>query len=173
MSYTTIPGMFLETTKTNSNRSAYFEKKKGEWKEYKFGEVRDIVEKFAAGLASLGLSKDDKVAIQSNNCPHWALSDYAISSIGAVSVTVYPTLISSQIKYIIDDSDTQYVITQDQSQTDKVLKFIQDSPKLKGIIAMDNTHDPAKNIISTYQPNPSAAAKGFPASLSLNTTMSE
>jgi len=148
MSYTTIPGMFLETTKNNADRPAYFEKVSGEWKEYKFGEVRDIVEKFAAGLASLGLKKDDKVGIQSANCPRWALSDYAIASIGAVSVTVYPTLISSQIKYIIDDSDTQYVITQDQVQTDKVLEFIQDSPKLKGIIAMDNTHDPAKNIIS-------------------------
>lgn len=148
MAYTTIPGMFLESTKTNAERPAYFEKVAGEWKEYKYGEVRDIVEKFAAGLASLGLKKDDKVAIQAHNCPHWAFSDYAIASIGAASVTVYPTLIASQIKYIIDDSDTQYVITQDQEQTDKILEFIQDSPKLKGIIAMDNTHDPAKNIIS-------------------------
>ena len=56
---------------------------------------------------------------------------------------LYPTLIASQIKYIIDNSDTQYVITKDQSQTDKILEFIQDSPKLKGIIAMDNKHDPA------------------------------
>ncbi len=148
MSYTTIPGMFLETTKTNAERPAYFEKVGGEWKEYKYGEVQDIVKKFAAGLASLGLGKDNKIAIQAHNCPRWAISDYAIASIGAASVTVYPTLIAPQIKYILDDSDTQYVITQDQPQTDKILEFIQDSPKLKGIIAMDNTHDPARNIIS-------------------------
>lgn len=148
MSYTTIPGMFIHSTDSNKDRPCYFEKVDGEWKEYKFGEVRDIVEKFAAGLASLGLGTDDKIAIQSTNCPRWAFSDYAIASIGAASVTVYPTLIASQIKYIIDDSDSQYVITQDKSQTDKILEFIQDSPKLKGIIAMDNTHDPAKNIIS-------------------------
>ncbi|MEE8340798.1 MAG: long-chain fatty acid--CoA ligase [Candidatus Neomarinimicrobiota bacterium] len=148
MSYTTIPGMFLETTNANAERPAYFEKINGEWKEYTFGNVQDIVKNFAAGLASLGLKGDDKVAIQSHNCPRWAISDYAIASIGAASVTVYPTLIAQQIKYILDDSDTQYVITQDQSQTDKILEFIQDSPKLKGIIAMDNTHDPARNIIS-------------------------
>ena len=109
MAYTTIPGMFINSTKINADRSAYFEKVGGEWKEYKFGEVREIVEKFAAGLASLGLGNDDKVAIQSTNCPRWAFSDYAIASIGAASVTVYPTLIASQIKYIIDDSDSQYV----------------------------------------------------------------
>ncbi len=148
MSYTTIPGMFLDSTKTNAEKSAYFEKVNGEWKGYTFSEVQDIVTNFAAGLASLGLKKDDKVAIQAHNCPRWAFSDYSIASIGAASVTIYPTLISSQVKYIIDDSDAQYVITQDQAQTDKVLEFIQDSPKLKGIIAMDNTHDPAKNIIS-------------------------
>ena len=148
MSYTTIPGMFIYSTDANADRSAYFEKVDDEWKGYKFSEVRDIVEKFAAGLATLGIGKDDKVAIQSTNCPRWAFSDYAIACIGAVSVTVYPTLIASQIKYIVDDSDSLYVITQDKSQTDKVLEFINDSPNLKGIIAMDNTHDPSKNIIS-------------------------
>ena len=148
MSFKTIPGMFVETTSKYPDKSCYFEKVSGEWKEYTFGQVHKIVEKFSAGLASLGLQKDDKVAIQSAKCPRGAFSDYAIAGIGAVSVTVYPTLIASQIKYIIDDSDTQYVITHDQSQTDKVLEFIQDSPELKGIIAMDNTHDPAKNIIS-------------------------
>ncbi len=146
MSYTTIPGMFIESTKNNSARSAYFEKVGGEWKEYTFGKAREIVENFAAGLASLGVKNDDKVAIQSANCPRWAFSDYAIASIGAVSVTVYPTLIAHQIKYIIDDSDSQYVITQDKTQTDKVLEFIKNSPKLKGIIAMDNTNDPSKKI---------------------------
>jgi len=148
MSYTTIPGMFIYSTNENAERPAYYEKVDGEWKEYKFKEVREIVENLSAGLVSLGLKKDDKIAIQSTNGPRWAFSDYAIAGIGAVSVTVYPTLISSQIKYIVDDSDSQYVITEDKSQTDKVLEFIQDSPKLKGIIAMDNTHDPAKNIIS-------------------------
>ena len=148
MSFTTIPGMFIHSTDANADRSAYFEKVDGEWKEYKFSDAREIVEKFAAGLASLGLGTDDKVAIQSTNGPRWAFSDYAIASIGAASVTVYPTLIAPQIKYIIDDSDSQYVITEDQSQTDKVLEFIQDSPGLKGIIAMDNTHDPSKNIMS-------------------------
>ncbi len=148
MSYTTIPGMFIESTTANSARSAYFEKVGGEWKEYTFGKAREIVENFAAGLASLGVKNDDKIAIQSANCVRWALSDYAIASIGAVSVTVYPTLIASQIKYIIDDSDSIYVITQDKAQTDKILEFIKSSPKLKGIIAMDNTHDPSKKIIS-------------------------
>ena len=142
MAYNTIPGMFDETIKTFADKSAYFELINGEWKEYTFSEVGDLVEKFSAGLASLGIKKSDKIAIQSNNCPRWAVSDYAITGLGAVTVTVYPTLISPQIQYILDDSDTQFVITQDQSQTDKVLKFIKESPGLRGIIAMDDTHDP-------------------------------
>ena len=104
MSFTTIPGMFIHSTDKNADRDAYFEKVNGEWKGYKFSEVREIVEKFAAGLASLGVGNDDKVAIQSTNGPRWAFSDCAIASIGAASVTVYPTLIAPQIKYIIDDS---------------------------------------------------------------------
>ncbi|MEE9189617.1 MAG: long-chain fatty acid--CoA ligase [Candidatus Neomarinimicrobiota bacterium] len=146
MTYSTIPSMFVETIKKYADKSAYFELINGEWKEYTFSDVGDLVEKFSAGLASLGIKKNDKIAIQSTNCPRWAISDYAITGLGAVTVTVYPTLISPQIQYILDDSDTQFVITQDQSQTDKVLKFIKDSPGLRGIIAMDDTHDPDSQI---------------------------
>jgi long-chain acyl-CoA synthetase len=146
MSYNTIPTMFIETVKTFADKSAYFELINGEWKEYTFSDVSDLVEKFSAGLASLGIKKDDKIAIQSTNCPRWAISDYAVTSLGAVTVTVYPTLISPQIQYILEDSDAQFVITQDQSQTDKILKFIKESPGLRGIIAMDDTHDPDSQI---------------------------
>ena len=148
MSFNTISEMFLQSTGSFQNKAAYYEKINEEWKSYTYGDVKNLVERFAAGLSSLGIQAGDKVAIQSTNCPRWAISDYAIACLGAVSVTVYPTLIAPQIKYILDDSDSIYVITENKEQTDKILSFISESDGLKGIITMDDQSDTASNILS-------------------------
>ncbi len=148
MTCSTISEMFSTSVKAYNDKPAYFHKIDGNWIPVTFSETETMVERFAAGLASLGIGKDDKVAIQSTNRVRWAISDYAIAGLGAVSVTIYPTLIPSQIQYIVDDSDTVYVITEDREQTEKVLSFIGSSPKLKGVIAMDDEHDPDKNVFS-------------------------
>jgi len=148
MSFNTISEMFLQSAGSFQDKAAYYEKIDGEWVELTFGDVKKEVERFAAGLSSLGIQAGDKVAIQSTNCPRWAISDYAIACLGAVSVTVYPTLIAPQIKYILDDSDSIYVITENKEQTDKILSFISESDGLKGIITMDDQSDTASNILS-------------------------
>lgn len=148
MTCSTISEMFSKSVAAYKDKPAYFHKIDGSWVPVTFNETESMVERFAAGLASLGIGKDDKVAIQSTNRVRWAISDYAIAGLGAVSVTIYPTLIPSQIQYIVDDSDSLYVITEDHEQTAKVLSFIESSPKLKGVIAMDDEHDPEKNVFS-------------------------
>ncbi|HCN25018.1 MAG TPA: long-chain fatty acid--CoA ligase, partial [Candidatus Marinimicrobia bacterium] len=148
MSFVTISELFRQSVETFREKDAYYEKINGEWKGFTYGDVDKLVGQFAAGLAHLGIQPGDKVAIQSTNCPRWAISDYAIACLGAVSVTVYPTLIPSQIKYILDDSDTVYVITENKEQTDKILSIINESNGLKGIIAMDDQSDPSSNISS-------------------------
>lgn len=136
--FNTIAELFLKGTKTFARNKLYFDKVNGEWVGKTYGEVREIVENFAFGLASLGIGKDDKVAILSANNSKWAMSDFAIISLGAVTVSVYPTLIPPQIKYILQDSETKYIITQDKEQTEKVLSFLDDDAlKLEGIIVME------------------------------------
>lgn len=146
MSFKLIPEMFLQSVNKYNDKTAYYEKKEGQWVGLTYKEIGNQVELFSAGLASLGVKKDSKVAILSGNCPRWGISDYALAGLGAGSVTVYPTLISPQIKYIIEDSDAEFVITQNSEQTDKILTFIQDCPNLKGIITMDDTNDSENRI---------------------------
>ena len=100
MSFVTISELFMQSVETFTGKEAYYEKINGEWKGFTYGDIDKLVGQFAAGLAHLGIQPGDKVAIQSTNCPRWAISDYASSCLGAVSVTGYPTLTSSQIKSI-------------------------------------------------------------------------
>jgi len=126
---------------------AYSEKKNGRWVSLTYGEVGKLVETLAAGLHGLGVRRGDKIAILSANNPRWGISDYAITGMGCATVTVYPTLIPSQIQFILEDSDTKMIIAQDQVQTDKVLSFFDSSPKLEKIICMDDTVAATENVM--------------------------
>lgn len=137
MEIQTIPQLFLRSVESLPDHPAYYDKIDGQWQEITFGQAGEIVATLAAGLSAINIAKDDKVAILATNNSKWNLSDYAIAGIGAATVTVYPTLIASQIKYILENSDSQAIFVENQEQFDKVDEIRYQLPKLKSIIQMD------------------------------------
>ncbi|WP_053071971.1 AMP-dependent synthetase/ligase [Ornithinibacillus contaminans] len=75
----------------------------------------------ASGLKALGIEAGDKVAILSNSNPMWGITDFALASIEAVSVPVYPTLPPEQITYILKNADARAIVVEDEEQREKVL----------------------------------------------------
>ena len=59
-----------------------------------FDALRDL----ALGLSSLGVHAGDRVAIMSESRPEWLLADFAILTLGAVTVPVYATLTPGQAR---------------------------------------------------------------------------
>ena len=55
-----------------------------------YKELAIKINSLANFLIELGIKKNDKVAILSTNMPHWGVSHFAISFIGAVVVPVLP-----------------------------------------------------------------------------------
>ena len=136
MSYNTIAQLFLDSCAKYPDNKVYHDKVDGQWQALTYSDVLATVENFAYGLASLGIEQGDKVAILSNNNSKWAMADFAIICLGGVTVTVYPTLVATQIEYIIDNSDTKLIITEDDSQTEKIMDFMAHSPTLDKIVSI-------------------------------------
>jgi len=87
-----------------------------------FDEVYEVVAAAAAGLQALGLTSGDKVAILAENCPEWALADFACLCTGILDVPIYSTLTTSQVSYILENSQAQLVFVSDAGQAEKVLE---------------------------------------------------
>ena len=104
MIFSTVSQMFSQVTNEYLNRELYFYKKSGDWKGISGREIQSTVKDIAYGLQSLGIGKGSNVALVSNNSPRWAMSDYGIICSGAATVSVYPTLIVSQVEYILNNS---------------------------------------------------------------------
>jgi len=137
--FKTIAEMFLNVTKSHADAELFTEKVNGEWVGDKGKDIYEMVKNASYGMASLGIEAKDMVAILSTNCRRWAYSDYAIATRGATSVTVYPTLIASQVQYIVAHSDSKLIFAQDASQMEKVLQIKADCPELKSVVYFDES----------------------------------
>ncbi len=94
----------------------------GEWRALSHAEVAERVEQLAAGLHGLGITKDERVAILSENRPEWAITDFASLLLGAVDVPIYATLPADQVAYVLRDSGARVVFVSDGEQLQKILE---------------------------------------------------
>ncbi|MGD8986072.1 MAG: AMP-binding protein [Desulfobacteraceae bacterium] len=137
MKENTIPKLFLRNRDLHYNEVALREKDLGIWQRVTWRDYWDHVCFFALGLKKLGLEKGEKVSILGDNCREWLYSDLAAQSSSAVSVGVYPTDVASQVRYILENSESRFVVAKDQEQVDKILEVKDDLPLLEKIIVID------------------------------------
>jgi len=136
--YKTIPDMFYKQAEKYKNRVVRKYKKGDRWIDITWEGVQEQVENFAMGLMKLGIKRNDKVAILSENRNEWYISDMAIQSIGAIVVPVYPSNTADQIYYILKDADVVAIILSTRHQYRKVEQKKSELKDLRFIIMMDD-----------------------------------
>ena len=153
MKYKTISDMFYNVMLNNTEKEFFFHKVNSTWISLKGSEIVSKVESLSKGLLSLNLTHGDKVAILSNTSYKWALCDYSIICSGMTTVTVYPTLIEDQIKFIINNSETKVIFVEDIHQYKRVESIIEDCPNLEKIIIMefDNNNSNHFNLFNLIE----------------------
>ena len=150
MSFKTVPQMFQHLVSERPTLKTFYTKTENGWEGVELADLQVMVEDFANGLKNLGINDNDKVAIIGANSRKWAISDYAIAHIRAVSVPVYPTLIPTQSQSVVEHSESKIAIVQDEVQLDKVYPLINDAnSNLNTIIIMDDEYNGGKeNVIN-------------------------
>ncbi|MEA1967368.1 MAG: AMP-binding protein, partial [Thermodesulfobacteriota bacterium] len=92
---------------------------------YNFKEFRDVCDDVAKGLMALGIKKEEKVAIWANNLPEWVYTQYGSAKMGAVLVTVNTSYRSSELEYLLKQSDaTTLILTGGVRDADEYIKII-------------------------------------------------
>src|SRR5215217_9507965 len=129
-------GVLHRSVVARGEKTALASKGEGGWVEISYAELWRRVERFAAGLASLGVGGGAKVAVVSKNCPEWPIADLAIQSLGAATVPIYPTLEAAQISHILADSGSGVAIVEDEGLLEKVRESRARLPDLGHVIVM-------------------------------------
>ena len=100
------------------------------------GEAYGMVRALAEVLQAWGVAKGDRVAILSENRWEWAISDYAVLTIGGVDVPLYATNTPEQVGYMLRDSGSKVAIVSNGEQLAK-LKTAGDLPSLERVIVIE------------------------------------
>ena len=108
------------------------------WKSLSYSEVGDRVKKLALGLFEIGVSREDRIAIWSENRPEWNIADLACLALGAADVPIYTTQARSQVEYILRDSETKLVFAS-ASFVGEVVELASRTPTVRTIICFDDT----------------------------------
>jgi len=80
---------------------------------FSYAILKNLIDRFAAGLDILGVGKGDRVMIYIQNCIQWVIAFFGIQKIGAVAVPVAPIYTSYEIEYMVNDSGADTIICQD------------------------------------------------------------
>jgi long-chain acyl-CoA synthetase len=133
--------MFLQRVDATPHREAFRYPDGDDWRSVSWRAVGDRVRAIAAGLLSLGIAAEDRVAIASSTRYEWVLADLGILCAGAATTTVYPTTGADDVRFILADSDSRVLFAEDAEQVAKVRAHRADLPVLTKIVTLDGTAD--------------------------------
>lgn len=126
-----------------------------------YREFYDRIIALASHLAKEGVGKGDRVAILSENSPHWGIAYFAIVRLGAIAVPILPDLPEADVHHILNEMEVP-VLFVSHRQIEKIYELNQKS--LRRIITLDDsgaTQDVVDvTFFSTYLDEAMAAAAG-------------
>lgn len=108
------------------------------WRSISYAAMHEQIRSAAKALLELGVGPGDKVGIFSPNRPEWAIADFAIMSIGAVSVAIYATDTAGGAQYIARDADLRLLFVGGGAQYDKVRSFADRLSGLETIVVFED-----------------------------------
>jgi len=115
---------------------AYLEEHGAGWREVSWVEAGQRVDALANALLARGLGRGDAVAVIARTRLEWVLLDWAVMSIGAVVVGIYPTSTASESAYILAHSEAVLAFAEDDAQRDK-LASVQGETAVREIVRFE------------------------------------
>lgn len=129
-----MPEMFLKRVAHTPAAPAYKRKEKGRWVTSTWRDFHASASALATYLLSRDLGPGDKVTIVGSTRPEWCIADVGGLLAGAVTVGAYPTLTAEQLAYIVDHSDSRFLVVEDREQLEKIVETKQQIPKLEQVL---------------------------------------
>jgi long-chain acyl-CoA synthetase len=104
------------------------------WQSISSKEFVHRAELITLGLYSLGIRQGDRVAILSQNCYQWTITDVGCLFGGYISVPLYATQAPEQVQYILNDSESRVLFVEDEAAFTRVRDFVSNCRSLEKII---------------------------------------
>lgn len=138
MDILTLPELLRRNARKYDRRKAAIrEKEFGIWQPVTWQGYYENVRDFALGLHRLGFGPGDKLSYMGDNRPEGLYAELAVQALRGSIVGIYPDSHLEQVEYIVNHSDSKFIVAADQEQADKILDIKGKCPAVERVIVDD------------------------------------
>ena len=131
----TLTGLLIEYyNQRGLNKDIFFTKENDLYTSLTSGQLFRKIYSLIKYLEKNNFKENDKVAIISDNCIEWVITDFACMFLKLISIPIYTSLSSSQVEYILENSGSGICFVSNSFQLDKVNSIRKNLPELKKVI---------------------------------------
>ena len=133
--------MFLERSVRTPDAPAYRTPgADGAWVSRTWSQTAAAVTEIAAGLLTLGLRPEDRVAICSATRVEWIEADFGVMCAAGATTTVYPSSSPEEVMHILTDSGSRFAIAENGEH---LAKLLAEGSPVEHAVIMDGTDERA------------------------------
>jgi long-chain acyl-CoA synthetase len=136
-----LPEALFRAAEQYAAEPAQWHREQGKYLPVTYAQLVSRIRRVASGLIRAGVKAGDRVALLMENRPEWAVIDYAILSIGAVTVPLYCSYRPKDMSYVLNDSGAVAILTSTGKLLRNLLIAVDECPHLKKIYAMEGSPD--------------------------------
>lgn len=134
-----VARLFIDRVAATPSAESYRYPEGGGWSSVTWAETGKRVATLAAGLISLGIAGEDRIALASATRYEWVLADLAVMCAGAATTTVYPSTTAPDVAYIVSNSGSRIVFAEDAEQVAKLRSHRDELPDVLRVVQVDGT----------------------------------
>ena len=123
--FSTVPSLLRNVVENIHSPEETFliHKKNTEWQEISFATTLHKADLVSSFFLSKGIKQGDRMGLIIENSPEYVYYDQGIQQIGAINVSIYPTLSEHEVEYIINDSGITAILVGSPFLYKKILKI--------------------------------------------------
>ena len=148
---TTLVEVYERVVRAHPKPDTLNYKRDGAWHSISASEMSARARRIALGLYSLGVRKDDRVALLSESRVEWVLADQGCIFAGAVSVPIYPTLTPPQVAYILKDSGARALFVSDRAKFDEIASALDECTAIEHVVLFDSDQPTEAKLLTLEQ----------------------
>jgi long-chain acyl-CoA synthetase len=116
------------------SRPALREKRGGIWQTLSWSDYAALVSRFAAGLASHGFARGNRLAVIGDNRPQLYAAMLAAQSLGGAAVPLFPDVEPDRIAQVLNHAGVSIVVAEDAEQVEKIAAIKDNVPGLRLVV---------------------------------------
>ncbi|RDH75884.1 long-chain fatty acid--CoA ligase [Mycolicibacterium moriokaense] len=120
----------------------------GDWKDVTAAQAAGQIRAVAQGLIAGGVQAGDRVAIFSATRYEWPIIDFAILSVGALTVPIYETSSAEQVRHVLSDSGAVLVFAETDAHADKIDHLRDELPALRKVFRIEGSAGSALDALA-------------------------